>query len=215
MIIEPKPGIYLIFCLANQRVYIGQTNNIKKRLYGHQATLRGNKHPNCYLQSAYNKYGVDMFVFRPCEYPEDTSIENLTTREAYWIDQFDAMNPRRGFNLKEAGSAGRPSEESKAKMSAAKKGKTRSPHTEETKKKMSEAKKGKRCTEETKQKISETKKLNPWVATDEYKENMSKVKKGFVFSEESKRKISEAAKARHLAKTTPTYEVGQEELVHE
>ena len=102
MIIESKPGIYLIFCLANQRVYIGQSQSVKSRLADHQKHLKQGKHINSYLQKAYDKYGVDMFVFRSVEYPEDTSVESLTTREQYWIDQFDAMNPRRGFNLREA-----------------------------------------------------------------------------------------------------------------
>jgi group I intron endonuclease len=155
MIVETKPGIYLIFCLANQRVYIGQAKNIKTRLGQHQSNLRSNKHQNQYLQNAYNKYGVDMFVFRPCEYPEDTSVENLTAREQYWIDQFDAMNPRRGFNMMEAGSAGRPSEETRRKMSEAHKGEK---HTEERKAKSAAFHRGRKRSEETKRKISEAKK---------------------------------------------------------
>ena len=148
MIVEKKPGIYLIFCLANQRVYIGQSKNVKSRLAGHQASLKNEKHQNTYLQSAYNKYGVDMFVFRPCEYPEDTSVENLTAREQYWIEQFDAMNPRRGFNLKEAGNSAPCTEETKRKISKSKKGKP-------------SHRKGKSSTEEHKKNISEALKASP------------------------------------------------------
>jgi group I intron endonuclease len=207
MIIEAKPGIYLIFCLANQRVYIGQSASIKKRLAVHQNKLRNNTHHNPSLQNAYNKYGVDMFVFRPCEYPEDTSVENLTAREQYWIEQFDSMNPRRGFNLKEAGPTGKHneetrkrlsevgrgnqnakgsirSEENKAKQSASRKGRPAPnkgvPMSEEQKQKMV----GRTHTEEAKKKMSESKKGKP------------SPKKGIPCSEEARKNMSEARKGK-------------------
>jgi group I intron endonuclease len=191
MIVEKKPGIYLIFCLANQRVYIGQSKNVKARLGGHQSSLKSNKHNNDYLQKAYNKYGVDMFVFRPCEYPEDTSIENLTLREQYWIEQFDAMNPRRGFNMMEAGPAGSPGEETRKKMSEAQKGRV---HTEETRQRISKGNKGLRRSEETKEKISEARTGIEF--SEETKARMSEARKGKVASEETRRKISEFQKNR-------------------
>lgn len=187
MIVEKKPGIYLIFCLANQRVYIGQSKNLKSRLGQHQAELRGGYHHNDYLQNAYNKYGVDMFVFRPCEYPEDTTVENLILREAYWIEQFDAMNPRRGFNMKEAGSIGRHTDETKAKISKIHKGKTVS---DETKAKMSKAAKGKPKSDETKAKLSEARKGK--TNTEESNAKRSASLKHRVFTDEHKANISEA-----------------------
>jgi group I intron endonuclease len=187
MIIESKPGIYLIFCLANQRVYIGQSQSVKSRLADHQKHLKQGKHINSYLQKAYDKYGVDMFVFRSVEYPEDTSVESLTTREQYWIDQFDAMNPRRGFNLREAGSHGKHTEEAKQKMSEAQK--------ESMKKKMSSPdwvppNTGKTHSEETKKRISEAKKGKPKEpVSEETRRKLSEANTGKKHSEETKKKL--------------------------
>jgi group I intron endonuclease len=200
MIVEKKPGIYLIFCLANQRVYIGQSKNVKARLGQHQASLRGNRHSNDYLQKAYNKYGVDMFVFRPCEYPEDTSPENLTAREKYWIEQFDSMNPRRGFNHKQAGPSGTYSEEARAKMSAAHTGKpsNRKGHvmSDEQKQKLKGIGLGRKTSDETKAKLSIANKdqKNPPI-TEETRAKMSKSQRCKPpISEETRAKMSEANK---------------------
>jgi len=112
------------------------------------------------------------------------------------------------------------SEETKRKLSEAKKGKT---HTEETKKKISKIHKGKTISNETKIKISESMKgeNNPFYGkkhtpeniikisesmkgenhpqygktiSEEHKLKLSKVHKGKTLSEETKRKISEASR---------------------
>jgi group I intron endonuclease len=178
MVVEKKPGIYLISCLANQRAYVGQSVNVKSRLGAHQSRLKRGNHPNEYLQNAYNKYGVDMFVFKPLEYPEDVSTENLTIREQYWIDFFDSRNPRRGFNMKEAGPAGVVNQDARNKISKALKGKKKPPLTDEHRANLSASGKAK-------------------VFTEEHKANISKAqlarKRGYVkVSEETKKKKSEA-----------------------
>ena len=206
MIVERKPGIYLIFCLANQRAYIGQSVNVKKRIASHQASLKRGNHDNDYLQKAYNKYNVDMFVFKPLEYPEDTTIENLTAREQYWIDQFDSMDPRRGFNLKGAGNS--------------------TPCTEETKRKISEANKGREISEEEKERLRkigrEQAELNrgktPPPMTEEHKEKIKQANTGKKHTEETKRKMSEAHKRKaaedpeYNKKKKPTSEETKEKL---
>ena len=78
------------------------------------------------------------------------------------------------------GTSGRVfTEETKQKMSEAKKGKKRKPFSEETKQKMSLSRKGKKgnpCSEETKQKISEASKGKPH--SEERKQKISEAKKG-------------------------------------
>ena len=56
-------GIYKIECIANNKVYIGQSINIKRRLYDHKTRLRKGTHKNKHLQNAWNKYGEDNFTF--------------------------------------------------------------------------------------------------------------------------------------------------------
>ena len=76
------------------------------------------------------------------------------------------------------------SEESRRKMSDAKKGKKRKPFTEDTRRKMSDAKKGDN---------------NPFYGkfhSEETKQKMRESHKGRTFSEESRRKMSEASKRR-------------------
>ena len=92
-----------------------------------------------------------------------------------------------------------PSEETRRKLSEAKKGRT---HSEEAKRKMSEAHKGKTLSEETKRKLSEAKKGNRYglgnkankgkTLSEEMKERLRDINLGKTLSEETKRKMSEA-----------------------
>lgn len=208
MNIEAKPAIYLIFCLGNQKSYVGQSRSVKKRIAVHKANLRNGRHTNPYLQSAFTKYGKNLFTFTILEYPEDASPENLTIREQYWIDFFDSMNRDKGFNMKEAGSAGILCEESRRKISTSNIGKK---HTDEARKKISEAGKGrpgtttgKKITEEHKRSISQANlgRTSPMLGrehTEETKQKMSasgKGKKKPPFTEEHRRKLSQAHKGK-------------------
>ncbi len=57
-------GIYLIKCKPNDKNYIGQSLNIKHRINEHKSNLRKNRHSNCHLQNAFNKYGEEQFEFK-------------------------------------------------------------------------------------------------------------------------------------------------------
>lgn len=85
-------------------------------------------------------------------------------------------------------------DESKRKMSDARKGFR---HTEESKEKLRLAHQGKKHTEETKQKIGEAAKGRP--VSEETRKKRSLIHKGKVISEESRRKMSEAKKGRPLS----------------
>ena len=50
-------GIYLIRNKANNKVYVGQSVDIKQRWYNHKRGRRNDTHDNEHLQKAYNKYG--------------------------------------------------------------------------------------------------------------------------------------------------------------
>jgi hypothetical protein len=73
----------------------------------------------------------------------------MDTAETYWIGYFDTI--KNGYNIKEGGSHGKHSAETKQKMSLARQGKV---HSKESKKQMSLAAQGKVRSVETKQKMS-------------------------------------------------------------
>ena len=76
-------GIYQIENKINSKVYIGSSNNIKRRWQKHKALLRHNKHPNSHLQAAWNKYGEDSFEFSIIE---ECSLSDLLNKEQYYLD---------------------------------------------------------------------------------------------------------------------------------
>src|SRR5579885_592261 len=93
------------------------------------------------------------------------------------------------------------SPEGRAKMSAAKLGKPRGPHSEATKQKIREGNIGKKVSEDTKAKLSQMNKgkspTNKGVPmTEEQKRRLSEAKKGQKHSEETRRKLSLANKGR-------------------
>lgn len=55
--------VYQIRNIGNNYVYIGSTNNTKKRFKRHLNELRKNTHHSIYLQRAFNLYGEDKFLF--------------------------------------------------------------------------------------------------------------------------------------------------------
>ena len=208
-------GIYKIWINDSSYIYIGQSKDLGKRNRSHIWDLKRGLHNNPKLQNAYNKYGAYHF-----EVVELCSEERLNEREVYYIKKQNSLSPR-GYNLKEGGDSGRHTEETKAKISAANKGKKRSEeakanmsaankgkkHSEESKAKMSAAKKGRKRSEEAKANISAALKGNKNALgnkgflgrkhTEETKANMSAAKKGRKgkkHSEETKAKISAALK---------------------
>jgi group I intron endonuclease len=56
-------GVYKITCLENGKIYIGSSKNINSRWNNHRWNLRNGKHHNYFLQSDWDMYGEDVFVF--------------------------------------------------------------------------------------------------------------------------------------------------------
>lgn len=198
-------GIYKIENLVNGKVYIGQSIDIEYRWRTHK--MKTECFSNTHLLNAMRKYGLENFSFEILETLPTDDPEMLTLREQYYMDVYDSLNPDRGYNLKEAGSSGRFTEEGLRRLRESHLGKTA---TEETKRKMSEARTGHKTSEETRQKISEalTGRIQ-WsdedkqrmsetrkgrTHTEETRQKMSKTRKGHIISEETRKKISEAHK---------------------
>lgn len=207
-------AIYYIYNTKSQKMYIGSSKDVIKRLNCHQRHLRQNNHDNKYLQNSWNVYKEDNFTFAILE---RTKSKNLIEREQFWIDYYNSHNDKFGYNIcPKAGSpfAGRKhSIRSKKLMSFKAKGQTHflgCKHSEEAKKKMvlswkTKRRKGKRegCfhSEETKKKISKgnmgkipwNKNLKNTQSIEQRKASSLRLK-GKKRSKETKGKISEGLK---------------------
>jgi hypothetical protein len=89
--LESLSGIYQISVSANQYLYIGQSENIKKRISAHWDALQFNSHANKRLQSLWNELGNGSFKASIVEtVPNSVSSELerqrwLGEREQHWI----------------------------------------------------------------------------------------------------------------------------------
>ena len=147
-------GIYKIKCLKNEKIYIGSSFNIIKRINNHFKKLKNNTHINKHLQASYNAYGKDSFTW---EILEQCDIEFLLDREQFWMDKTQCYDRTIGFNncIKSDRPLGyKHTGEAKRKMSQLKLGKKLS---QEHVDKLSKANIGKKVKEKSKQKMSESK----------------------------------------------------------
>ena len=196
--------VYLHTNKINGKQYVGQTCLKPERRWKNGLGYKGCVH----FFNAIIKYGWDNFDHKivynsltkeEADYFEDLMINSLNTTDYNY-----------GYNIKNGGSIGKIfSEETKRKISEARKGKKLS---EETRRKLSEAAKGKKHSEETKKKMSESHKN----ISDETRKKMSLATSGKnnpmygkpgtnlgkKFSEEHKKRISEAKKGKKLSEET-------------
>ncbi len=128
-------GIYCIENTLDGKKYIGQSQNIRKRLVkGHIYHLRCGSHINNHLQAAWSKYGEDSFV---AYILEECPCGALDEREMYYIDLFDTKSKLYGYNQTDGGGGRRGyelSEETRQKLSLSNTGKK---HSEATRKLLS------------------------------------------------------------------------------
>ncbi len=94
--IQASSGVYKILCVPTEKVYIGSSSQLDKRLRDHLSALRGNYHDNTRLQHAWNTYGQDAFTLSILEYVEG---DQLFVVEQRYIDHYQSSDPERGFNL--------------------------------------------------------------------------------------------------------------------
>lgn len=102
--------VYRIECLVNGKRYHGQTVNPKERWPHH---FRSDSHCHA-LRNALTKHGAANFVFLIVE--KASSKEELDDLEKKWVATSISPN---GYNLKQGGANGRPSVETRQRMSEA------------------------------------------------------------------------------------------------
>lgn len=88
-------GIYAIRNLADNKKYIGSSNDIYGRLKTHERNLKHNKHKNIELQCDYND-NKDNFVFETIIICEE---EMLIKLENFYIKTFNTHNEKYGYNI--------------------------------------------------------------------------------------------------------------------
>lgn len=105
-------GVYQILNIIDNKMYIGSSINVSSRLKTHIYNLKNNKHCNKHLQSAWDKYGEENFIFEILE--RVCNKENLIEREQYWIDK---LIPQYNIRLEAKSNLGlKASEKTRAKM---------------------------------------------------------------------------------------------------
>lgn len=194
---------YIVYChtlISDGRKYIGITCNNPRKRWNYGNGYRKNK----YFYRAIKKYGWDSFKHDILF--EDLTKEEACQKEQELIREFKTTDNAFGFNLTSGGEGTygfKFSEESKKKMSLAKKG--WKPPKEATQKSIATRKAngykgafyGKKLSEEHKRHISEG--HMGMVFTEDRKRHISETKKGkkynrpnYSHSEETKRKIGDA-----------------------
>lgn len=108
-----KSGIYIIKNKINNKVYIGQSKNINKRIKEHINALKNGVHQNKHLQFAFDKYGINNFDI---DILESCSEDNLNEREIYYINFYNSTSRNCGYNIESGGNASPVSEETKRKL---------------------------------------------------------------------------------------------------
>ena len=88
--------IYLLINRINGKMYVGQTKNLKRRIWQH-------KHGNQYIDKAIQHYKWENFtliILEECE-----TKEQLNEREIFWIAFFNCKDPN-GYNQTDGGDGG-------------------------------------------------------------------------------------------------------------
>lgn len=97
-------AIYSITNITNDKKYIGETMDVKRRWEEHEEDLNNNKHHSYKLQQDWNEYGKEGFKFEIVE-EIDKNIKNYTAQyvliayEDKYIKEYDSINT--GYNVEE------------------------------------------------------------------------------------------------------------------
>ena len=91
-------GLYTIWDSENaDRLYIGSSVDIKRRIYQHWYQLKNNKHGNAKLQNFVNKYGIDRLDHCVLSTYDNIETKELRIKELNLIVECDSI--KTGFNI--------------------------------------------------------------------------------------------------------------------
>lgn len=100
-------GIYLIRNLKNNKIYIGQSVDIKRRWQEHlrsgqpeKYSKKNDRDSKVPIHLAMQKYGIENFQIQILELCDKTK---LNEKEMYWIKVFNSNNKNIGYNITSGG----------------------------------------------------------------------------------------------------------------
>lgn len=207
-------GIYQITNLKSGKMYIGQSVDIDKRIHDHIYELSNNVHSNRYLQAAWNKYGKSNFVFSVLQ---ETSEEELTAAEKYWVDYYGGYESDYLYNLREPGPKGKLSADALRKLSESQKKLREDPEfckklsegakrswTEERRQAWSRQLTGRELSEKHIESLRAAAKRKQGIPRPaKVKQKISNTLKGHAVSDETREKLRQAALKQERRKLTP------------
>lgn len=94
-------GIYKVTNMINNKIYIGQADNIQQRWKAHRNSPfnPNSSNYNCVFYKAIRKYGLENFRF---EILEECALNKLNEREKYWIKYYNTylgFKDCQGYNM--------------------------------------------------------------------------------------------------------------------
>ncbi len=92
--------IYKITNTINEKIYIGQTNNMKQRWSQYKCDIKY-KRGQQVITRAMSKYGIENFTFE--EIATCRTLEDVNHVEELIIDQYDSRDPTKGYNVDRGG----------------------------------------------------------------------------------------------------------------
>lgn len=122
---EPYGVIYVLHDTMTGRLYVGQTKNLKRRLYGHR------KYGTNALSLAIRKNGWEAFELSIVAHASDA--EELDELEKVWIAFLNATDSRVGYNRTLGGNCPRATDEMRRKIGGANRGTKRPDNAERNK----------------------------------------------------------------------------------
>ncbi len=96
-------GIYAIRNIITNKLYIGKSKDIYKRLHQHLSDIKHdhrNHNENPYLLKAFKKYSKENFECIILEIFNTLNEKQFSERELYWIDKYNTINRQFGYNLR-------------------------------------------------------------------------------------------------------------------
>jgi hypothetical protein len=98
-----QAGIFQVKNLGNGKILLGSSTNLHGPLNKHRFMLSIGRHDNQALQSDWNQFGPDAFVFeileviKPSDDPAFSVDDELTLLEQIWLDKLQPFGDR-GYN---------------------------------------------------------------------------------------------------------------------